>query len=160
MGRDNVVLLNIDEQPVPPGFIALRGDARHTEFPDQSFDLAFSNSVIEHVGTWEDQQAFARELRRVGKTVFCQTPARSFFFEPHYFTPFVHWFPFLLKHYWFVRHFTWYGVKWKPAREQVMDFQSHLRLLTHSEMRILFPNCVIRRERFLGMTKAYLAQSA
>ena len=51
-------------------------------------------------------------------------------------------------------------VKWKPAREQVMDFQSHLRLLTHSEMRILFPNCVIRRERFLGKTKAYLAQSA
>jgi hypothetical protein len=160
MGRDNVVLLNIDEQPVPPGFIALRGDACHTEFPDQSFDLAFSNSVIEHVGTWEDQQAFASELCRVGKAVFCQTPARSFFFEPHYFTPFVHWFPFLLKHYWFVRHFTWYGVKWKPAREQVMDFQSHLRLLTHSEMRILFPNCVIRRERFLGMTKAYLAQSA
>ena len=32
-----------------------------------------------------------------------------------------------------------------------------LRLLTYSEMRQLFPNCTIRRERFLGMTKAYIA---
>lgn len=157
VGRRNVVLLNIDEQRVPPGFVAIKGDARKTDFLDHSFDLAFSNSTIEHVGTWKDQQAFARELCRVGKRVYCQTPARGFFFEPHYFTPFVHWFPFLLKHYWFVRYFTYYGLKWRPSREQVTDFQSHLRLLTYSEMKQLFPNCTIRRERFLGMTKAYIA---
>ena len=157
VGRRDVVLLNIGEQQTPEGFVAIRGDARKTEFPDSQFDLAFSNSTIEHVGTWEDQQAFARELRRVGKRVYCQTPARWFFFEPHYFTPFVHWFPFLIGKYWCVRYCTYYGLRWKPSREQVKDFQSHLRLLNHSEMQRLFPDCTIRKERFLGMTKAYIA---
>jgi hypothetical protein len=157
IGRRNVVLLNIDEQEVPAGFLVVKGDARKTSFPDKCFDFAFSNSTIEHVGTWEDQQAFARELRRVGKRVYCQTPARGFFFEPHYFTPFVTWFGFLLKQYWFVRYCTYYGIKWKPSRVQVMDFQSHLRLLKYREMQHLFPDCTIRRERFLGMTKSYIA---
>lgn len=157
VGRRNVVLLNIDEQQVPPGFQVMKGDARKTSFPDRCFDLAFSNSCIEHVGTWEDQRAFARELCRVGKRVYCQTPARSFFFEPHYFTPFVVWFRFLLKHYWFVRYFTYYGLRWKPSREQAKDFQSHLRLLSYAEMQRLFPDCAIHRERFMGMTKAYIA---
>ena len=157
LGRRGVVLLNIDEQQVPSGFVATKGDARQTSFRDQSFDLAFSNSTIEHVGTWQDQQAFARELCRVGGRVYCQTPARSFFFEPHYFTPFVAWLGFLLERYWFVRYFTYYGLKWKPSRAQVNDFQSHLRLLNYSEMQQLFPDCDIRRERVLGMTKAYIA---
>ena len=157
VGRHDVVLLNIDQQEVPAGFQVMKGDGRKTAFADNSFDLAFSNSTIEHVGSWEDQQTFAHELRRVGKRVFCQTPARSFFFEPHYFTPFVNWFRFLLKRYWFVRYCTYYGLRWKPSREQVRDFQCHLRLLNYAEMQQLFPDCVIRRERFLGMTKAYIA---
>src|SRR5690349_10254912 len=157
IGRRNVVLLNIDEQLTPGGFFVVKGDGRKTDFEDGSFDLAFSNSTIEHVGTWADQEAFARELCRVGKRVYCQTPARCFFFEPHYFTPCVHWFTFLVSKYWFVRYFTYYGLRWKPSREQVRDFQSHLRLLNHSEMQQLFPQCTIRKERFLGMTKAYIA---
>jgi hypothetical protein len=157
LDRHNVVLLNIDEQPVPAGFLSVKGDARKTRYLDHAFDLAFSNSTIEHVGTWEDQQAFARELCRVGKRVYCQTPARSFFFEPHYFTPFVVWFRFLLRQYWFVRYCTYYGLRWKPTPRQVQDFQTYLRLLNYAEMQQLFPGCTIRRERFLGMTKAYIA---
>ena len=157
VGRSNVTLLNIDEQPVPAGFVVMKGNACNTPFPDKSFDLAFSNSTIEHVGTWKDQQAFAREISRVGKRVYCQTPARGFFFEPHYFTPFVAWFGFLLRRYWFVRNCTYYGIRWKPSREQVKDFQTHLRLLSYSEMKRLFPDCTIRRERFMGMTKSYIA---
>lgn len=157
VGRRNVVLLNIDAQEVPAGFEVMKGDARKTSLSDHAFDLAFSNSTIEHVGTWEDQKAFARELCRVGKRVYCQTPARGFVFEPHYFTPFVAWFKFLLQQYWFVRYCTYYGLRWKPSREQVRDFQSHLRLLNFAEMKQLFPDSSIRRERFLGMTKAYIA---
>lgn len=157
LGRYDVTLLNIGEQQAPPGFVPMKGDARKTSFADKSFDLAFSNSTIEHVGAWEDQQAFARELCRVGRRIYCQTPARSFFFEPHYFTPFVTWFRYPLKNYWFVRHCTYYGLRWKPSPAQVKDFQSHLRLLSYPEMQSLFPGCSIRRERFLGMTKAYIA---
>lgn len=157
IGRSGVVLLNIDEQQTPPGFVSMKGDARKTEFADYAFDLAFSNSTIEHVGTWEDQREFARELRRIGKRIYCQTPAHCFFFEPHYFTPFVHWFGYLVKKYWFVRYFTYYGLRWKPSKEQVKDFQLHLRLLSLSEIRQLFPDCTIHKERFMGMTKAYIA---
>src|SRR5436190_15611269 len=53
VGHRNVVLFNIDDQQVPEGFVAMKGDARKTDFPDRSFDLAFSNSTIEHVGNWE-----------------------------------------------------------------------------------------------------------
>lgn len=155
--RSGILLLNIDEQAVPAGFETVTGNACETGFEDQSFDLAFSNSTIEHVGTFDDQETFAREICRVGKRVYCQTPARRFFFEPHYFTPFVHWFPFLLKRYWFVRYFTHYGLKWKPSKEQVEDFQKHLRLLSYAEMKRLFPGCRIRKEHFLGMTKSYIA---
>jgi hypothetical protein len=48
-------------------------------------------------------------------------------------------------------------LRWKPSREQVKDFQAHLRLLDRSEMQRLFPDCAIREERFLGMTKAFIA---
>jgi hypothetical protein len=31
------------------------------------------------------------------------------------------------------------------------------RLLSHADMREFFPDCEIRRERFLGLTKSYIA---
>src|SRR5690242_2118387 len=54
------------------------GDGRQLPFPDQSFDIVFSNSAIEHLKTQEDQRRFANEALRVGKQVFVQTPNRWF----------------------------------------------------------------------------------
>jgi hypothetical protein len=54
---------------------------------DQEYDIAFSNSVIEHVGDWERQAAFASEIRRVGKNLWIQTPAKECPIEPHYLAP-------------------------------------------------------------------------
>src|SRR5688500_14421089 len=42
----------------------LEGDGRALPFEDGSYDIAFSNSVIEHVGSWEDQKRFAAEMCR------------------------------------------------------------------------------------------------
>jgi SAM-dependent methyltransferase len=69
------------------------GDATKLEFADNSFDVAYSNSVIEHLYTWETQIKFANEAMRVGKKLYIQTPAKSFFVEPHYITPFIHFLP-------------------------------------------------------------------
>jgi hypothetical protein len=48
-------------------YTLLRGSGLQLDFADGSFDIAFSNSVIEHVGPLDAQRAFAEELRRVGR---------------------------------------------------------------------------------------------
>ena len=63
------------------------GDARKLPFPDNSFDVVYSNSVIEHLGSFEDQRRFAAECRRVGRSYFVQTPNQNFLIEPHLLTP-------------------------------------------------------------------------
>src|SRR5262245_40383167 len=60
------------------GFTYILGSALEVPFSDQSFDLAFSNSVIEHVGNEEDQLKFAGEMLRVARKIYCQTPCRLF----------------------------------------------------------------------------------
>jgi len=58
-------------EELPPHIEWVVGDARCMPFRDKAFDIVFSNSVIEHVGSWEDQRKFAEEIRRVGKRYFC-----------------------------------------------------------------------------------------
>ncbi|WP_255695553.1 methyltransferase domain-containing protein [Rhodohalobacter sp. 614A] len=56
-------------------FQYVQGDALDMHmFEDKSFDVVFSNSVIEHVGSFENQRRFADEVRRVGKAYWVQTP--------------------------------------------------------------------------------------
>lgn len=65
------------------------GDGASLPFADQSFDLVFSNSVIEHVGSRATQARFASEIARVGKQFWLQTPSRYFPIEQHLWTPLV-----------------------------------------------------------------------
>lgn len=144
------------EKSLPPQFRLVKGDARQLEFPDGSFDIAYSNSVIEHLGTYESQISFAREVRRVGKRVWVQTPARWFPIETHLITPLVHYLPKSVQR-WLLRYFTIWGWLTKPSRGQVENFLKEVRLLTYKEMKELFPDCQIRRERMLGLTKSFIA---
>ena len=116
----------------------------------------FSNSVIEHVGTFARQKSFANESRRVGKALWIQTPARSFFIEPHFLTPFIHFFPQPVQSR-LVRNFTLWGVLARPTREEAKQFLSEIRLLSKSEIELLFPDCDIVRERVVGLTKSFIA---
>ena len=82
--RYQVTLLNPDARELEQEcYECVVGDGRSLEFPDDSFDVAFSNSVIEHVGDWDDMQQMASELRRVGRCFYCQTPNKWFPVEPH-----------------------------------------------------------------------------
>jgi SAM-dependent methyltransferase len=71
----------------------VQGDATQLPFADKSFDVFFSNAVIEHVGGPERQQAFVDEALRVARRVMITTPNRWFPIEVHTRLPFVHWLP-------------------------------------------------------------------
>lgn len=131
------------------------GNACDMTFEDNAFDICFSNSVIEHVGTKEDQMAFAREIRRVSRHYWVQTPNQKFFVEPHYLGAFIHWLPKPVTK----RLFRWLTVVgWTSGmdQQQINQFVDDINLLTYKELRELFPNATILREKALFMTKSFI----
>jgi len=158
--KNAVVLLNLSvpknaNEEQPSNFSFVIGDGTALQYGDKEYDICFSNSVIEHVGTSEEQKMFAQEICRVGKRIWLQTPAKSFFLEPHYITPFIHWLP---KHYQkkLLRNFSIWGLISRPTQQYIDNFVDQTKLLTFKEVRDLFPDCTIKKEKFLFMTKAYL----
>jgi Methyltransferase domain len=150
-----VVLLNIE--PIEgPDMLSVVGDARRLPFKDKSFDVVFSNSLIEHLFTFQGQQQFAEECRRVAERYFVQSPNQRFPVEPHLLTPFIHWLPKKARVR-LLRNFTVLGWLDRPDRQQCERFVEEVRMLTTREMRILFPDAEIWRERFLGLTKSVMA---
>jgi SAM-dependent methyltransferase len=153
--KPKLTLLNLtSENHREPGISYVRGNGLCLPFPDKSFDLVYSNSVIEHVGDWERQVQFALESRRCGRSYYVQTPYRWFFFEPHLLTPFVHWFPSRIRKKLF--RASWRFILAKPTSVEEEDL-STIRLLSEKQMRVLFPDAQIWKERFLGMTKSLIA---
>ena len=163
IGRAEITCLNIDpsgSSAAPGGrFRRVQGDARRMPFADVAFDVAFSNSVIEHVGSWEDQCRFASEVRRVAARLWVQTPNRWFPVEPHLVAPFVHFLPRRVQ-YVLARWATPWGWAHRPTAAQARACLDGIRLLTRADMRRLFPDCTILRERFLGLTKSLIAVRA
>lgn len=133
------------------------GDGCALEMPDGSYDILFSNSVIEHVRTWEEQQAFAGEARRVGRDLWIQTPAYECPIEPHYVGLYIHHLP----KRWQLRLIRWvtlWGWLHRPSKEQIQHEVKTLRLLSRKEMGLLFPDCEILTERLFGLIpKSYIA---
>ncbi|GMV78687.1 MAG: hypothetical protein AMXMBFR79_18170 [Chitinophagaceae bacterium] len=133
------------------------GDGTKLQYKEKQFDIAYSNSVIEHLFTHENQKLFAKEIERVGKTYFVQTPAKEFFFEPHLLTPFIHWFPINIQRK-LMKNFTIWGLLTRPSQEYIDNFLKERVLLSYNEFKNLFPGAFIRKEKFLWIfTKSYIA---
>jgi hypothetical protein len=124
--------------------------------PDRAFDLAHSNSVIEHVGRWSEKKRMAREISRVADHYFVQTPAMWFPIEPHYRAPFVHWLPAQLRAQLVMRRQMGFYQK-AATLDEAMTAVEDAELVSFSEMQALFPDASIEREKFLGMTKSLIA---
>ena len=71
-----------------PGVVTIAFDGCALPFRDLCFDIVYSNAVIEHL-TPDQQQKFASEVQRVGRTWFVTTPNRWFPVEPHYHLPLI-----------------------------------------------------------------------
>lgn len=138
-----------------PNFSNMVGDGRNMkEFQKEEFDIVFSNSAIEHVGTLEQQRQMAEEVQRVGKRYYVQTPNRYFPIEPHFLIPFFQFLPLRLRAF-IVSHFkTPWGFKFKD-KQKALRYVEHIRLMTEGELKDLFPGARIYKEKFLGITKSF-----
>lgn len=118
-------------------------------FPDQSFDVVWSNAVIEHVGDRTRQLEFVREIARVGRRAFITTPNRHFPVEVHTLTPFLHWLPDPVFH----AYLRLIGKGWAAG--------DYMRLLSGGDLRGLLSeagwNYQLRRNRLCGLTLDFVA---
>jgi len=138
---------------------AVIGDARTLPFADRSFDLVVSNSVIEHVGDRASQAQFAGEVVRVGRSYWVQTPNRWFPVEQHLYTPFVHWLPRSWQRVLVPRFTVWSAVmqvSGERRRFYLEHYLADIRLLGADDLRRLFPEATVVRERLLGCTKSLI----
>ncbi|BAE50628.1 class I SAM-dependent methyltransferase [Paramagnetospirillum magneticum] len=132
------------------------GDARQTGFESGQFDIAFSNSLIEHLSGRADQQAFAAEVRRIAAGYYVQTPYKYAVFEPHLLVFLIHLLPRPV--------YKWLAFwlsprKWLTGagRDMVDREIDSISPLSVRDMRELFPDAVIERERVFGLTKSLIA---
>ena len=136
------------------------GDGRALPFGDAAFDVVVSNSVIEHVGDAGSQRRFAREVARVGRAYWVQTPNRWFPVEQHLLTPLVHWLPKRWQR-WIVPRFTVWSALVRPSADRRDFYLAHyvddVRLLSAREFAALFPDARLIRERVCGWTKSFVA---
>jgi hypothetical protein len=124
-------------------------DGRALPFGDGAFDVGFSNAVVEHVGSRDQQAAFVGELLRTCRRVFIATPNARFPIDPHTLLPFIHWLSPRLR-YPLLRLFR--QGRW--AREEMLNPLSAGALLS------VFPmdaNVRLVRQRLFGLTTVLIA---
>jgi SAM-dependent methyltransferase len=157
-GDPSVVVLNLE---------AMQSDDRRVttvvgngldmrDIPDRAFDVVFSNAVIEHVETLENQRLMAAEIRRVGKRYFVQTPNKHFPLEPHFLVPGFQFLPLRLR----AELLRWVPLGWYGRTADRADAERKvrtIRLMTEREFQSVFPEAQIHREKVLGITKSFIA---
>jgi hypothetical protein len=119
------------------------------------YDLVFSNSVIEHVGNLRAQLCMAEIVRKMGDFYFVQTPAKSFPLEPHFYFPYFPYLPLSWR--------TWIHQRWTVGfMNPTPDWLAariaceETRLMTMAEVKAIFPQGHIIKERLFGLCKSYM----
>jgi trans-aconitate methyltransferase len=151
----NVTLVNLpgtaDYSQARQNLKIVEADATRLQdlFADQSFDVVYSNSVIEHVGDRAQQAAFAREAKRLGKAYWVQTPSNWFPVEVHTGVPF----------YWLLPEAgrNYLKQRWHQKLPAWTEMIEQTTVLTCRELKDLFPEAQIYREWRLLFEKSYAA---
>jgi SAM-dependent methyltransferase len=132
-----------------PSVTFVEADARALPFADRTFEIGFSNAVIEHVGNRAEQRRFVAEIVRTCRRAFIATPNARFPIDPHTLLPFVHWLPRTIRH----PLLRWSGnAKW--ASEEALN------PLDARQLKSLFPagsRVRIVPQRLLGLTTVLIA---
>ncbi|MCH7401598.1 methyltransferase domain-containing protein [Belliella kenyensis] len=154
-----ITLLNLEAKDVDhPNLKAIKGNATDlSEFETDTFDLVFSNSVIEHLYTFENQRKMANECMRVGKKFFIQTPNKYFPIEAHYALPFGQFLPRRLMFFLLTKTKISRMHRWDQGFAK--QYLEEIRLLSLADYKSLFPNATIYKEKFLGLSKSFVAHN-
>ena len=168
--RENVFIADINQKMLARGRqqygfkTVLLDEGGTLPFEDNYFDIVHCNSVIEHVGidkaqqwsvrdgkkfakmAFERQKKFADEIRRVGKKYFVQTPNKNFILESHTWLPLVQFLPRPI----LIRMIRWLNKWW--VKKTAPDWN----LMTEKQMKELFPEATVIRERVFGLTKSLI----
>lgn len=150
--RHNITALGIGElskfRKTYPDVSIVSYDGRTFPFSKSQFDIAHSNAVIEHVGPFEAQEMFLKEIVRVSKRGMITMPNKYFPIEIHTKVPLLHWTEKKI----FDRFLRWIGKDWAT--------DSYMYLLGESELKILIKsadlaNYRLIKNRFLGFVMTF-----
>ena len=172
--RKNVFIADIDQK------MLLRGNEKYgfqtvvieegsaLPFEDNYFDIVHCSSVIEHVGidklqqwdlkdgvafakqSFQRQQKFANEIRRIAKRYFIQTPNKNFAIESHTWLPFVQFLPRSV----LISFIKWLNKWW------IKKTSPDWHLLKCKQMQMLFPEADIVKENIGFLCKSIIAVKA
>lgn len=167
----NVYIADIDREQLRDGherfgFVPVQiSESGRLPFEDRGFDIVYCSSVIEHVTVpkseiWamrdgrdfrerarRRQRQFADEIRRLGRCYYVQTPDKGFPVESHTWLPLVGYLSRSLQ----LKVLAWSNRHW------IKSTRPDWSLLGAGDMRELFPEAEIVRERFMGLTKSITA---
>jgi len=119
------------------------------------FDIAHSNSVIEHVGGLNRMADFAKEIRRIAASYYVQTPNYFYPIEPHFLFPFFHWLPVPVR----LRLAMRFKLGCFPRASNMDEARSFIdlcRLLKKRTLLDLFPDATLYRERLFLLVKSFI----
>lgn len=153
-----IVNLPGSELPMDHGpfmFVAADG-CNLSAFDNDTFHIAHSNSVIEHVGDWGRKVQFATELSRVAKQYFIQTPSYWFPIEPHCMFPFFHWLPKPIR-VWLVFYFKLGNWARADSIDEAVRIVESARLVDKKMFQALFKDAEVITERFIFLPKSFVA---
>jgi hypothetical protein len=148
--------LSSDDRIVPvTGDACDAVDVLTRELGHGSYDLVFSNAVLEHVGGHANRVRFARQVHELAPRHWVQTPYRYFPVEPHWLFPGMQLLPVSaraqISRYWPLAHCP--DSSMDAARDSVLWTE----LVSLTEMRVYFPHSQIHHERMAGLTKSLIA---
>lgn len=150
---ERITIVTLDDptllRTLYPKTTVIQADGTRLPFADNQFSIAYSNAVIEHVGTYTAQLAFLKELTRVSQRGYLTTPNRHFLFEVHTRIPLLH---LILSKKAFSKFLHCIGKGW--AADDYMHLLSKKDLLRLSKEAGL-TNPIITHHRFCGLTMTY-----
>ena len=147
----NIVDLPADE----PWITTLVADACAERWTHGTFDLVISNSLLEHLGGVARRAQFASVVHQASNRWWIQTPYRYFPVEPHWFFPGFQFLPLPVR----IKITQHWPMGYRRARDYATayDHVQEVELVTITEMKRLFPEGEIWKERMAGLVKSLVA---